>query len=455
MNKKQWKKIIDIYFFIILIIIFFIVGLTSLEIKNENIELITLISFIINIMFSLYQLVKDKFEYSLNGVLYIFVFVFFGIAASIQYIYGEFPQPLNNTHIENDYIFKVNIIIFVFMFFYATFYKINFLTIRNKTYKKEKKYIKNFNKVGKVSLLLILIGGIYVIKSVGFYNLFNRGDFFANVDITPIFNVVDKMVKTLSIFLLIIEIKKFLIDKKVINKLNLYLILLLNIIFNFPLAVPRFWLGSVMIGIFLSIKKRIQNKKLFYIIFFGGLFIIFPFLSQFRIADNEINLNINLLEGFKGGDYDSYKMFYYTVLYVEENGLVWGNQLLGALLFFIPRSIWIQKPTGSGPFIANNFEWNFTNVSNPYMAEGYLNFGIFGVIIFAFILAKILSKMDFYYWLKESDNNKIYYLDISYVFLIGLTFFMYRGDFLNTIAFMSGFLIPIFFIYVIDYFRRK
>jgi hypothetical protein len=65
----------------------------------------------------------------------------------------------------------------------------------------------------------------------------------------------------------------------------------------------------------------------------------------------------------------------------------------------VPRKIWENKPISSGEFIGNYLrdtygnKYSFTNLSNPYVSEGYLNFGILGVIMFAIFLAFFMSRM--------------------------------------------------------------
>ena len=76
---------------------------------------------------------------------------------------------------------------------------------------------------------------------------------------------------------------------------------------------------------------------------------------------------------------------------VSQMGSFKGKQLLGAMLFFIPRSIWPSKPIGSGATIAIYQRQSFKNISCPIIGEAIINFGIIGVIIFAVAIAKTSS----------------------------------------------------------------
>ena len=77
--------------------------------------------------------------------------------------------------------------------------------------------------------------------------------------------------------------------------------------------------------------------------------------------------------------------------------ITWGYQLLGALFFFVPRAIWATKPIGSGAMLASHQPRAFTNIAMPYWGEGYMNFGILGVVIFTIILAYSPNKRKYFF----------------------------------------------------------
>ena len=58
----------------------------------------------------------------------------------------------------------------------------------------------------------------------------------------------------------------------------------------------------------------------------------------------------------------------------EEQGFRYylaGGTLIGALLFFIPRSIWVNKPIGTGAtvFQATNQFYDFSNVAALFLQK--------------------------------------------------------------------------------------
>jgi hypothetical protein len=75
-----------------------------------------------------------------------------------------------------------------------------------------------------------------------------------------------------------------------------------------------------------------------------------------------------------------------------------GHQLLGSLLFFVPSSVWTGKPPATGIFLAkyliNHYSMWFTNLSAPLVAEGYLDFGWLGVLLYALGLAFLVDGLN-------------------------------------------------------------
>ena len=65
--------------------------------------------------------------------------------------------------------------------------------------------------------------------------------------------------------------------------------------------------------------------------------------------------------------------------------------MLGALLFFVPSSLWGSKPLATGIFLGNylttHYGMWFTNLSAPLVAESYLDFGFAGVVVYSVVLA--------------------------------------------------------------------
>lgn len=172
---------------------------------------------------------------------------------------------------------------------------------------------------------------------------------------------------------------------------------------------------------------------------------LFPFLSTLRTSTS-LQEAASYVSGFNflgtslaTGDFDAYSMVGYTASYVENGpGITYGRQLLGVLLFFVPRSMWPDKPIGSGATVAGEEELIFNNVSSSPIAEGLINFGWVGIVVFAIVLCWLFGVLDAAFW-KAKGGGEGTLTQVIYPFYIGFAFFLMRGDLLSSTAFIVGF----------------
>ena len=163
--------------------------------------------------------------------------------------------------------------------------------------------------------------------------------------------------------------------------------------------------------------------------------------------------NVNFVKAFQNifkdftlyyteGHFDAYSMLIQTLRYVKIHGIEWGRQLLGNVLFFIPRKFWENKPVGSGYTIMESLGRQFKNVSEPLLAEGYINFSIVGLLVFGFLLGMVSKMLDEFFWKNAgNENNDTYtYLDIIYPFGMMFLFFIMRGDMLSSISYFTAYI---------------
>jgi oligosaccharide repeat unit polymerase len=219
--------------------------------------------------------------------------------------------------------------------------------------------------------------------------------------------------------------------KSLVVQLILFLIVLFS---NAPTGMPRFQVAAfyipLLIVYFGFLKKNI-NYALFIIM---GVLFLFPLLNQFRYMSDSYDLELKLnTDMFAKEDFDSYQN---ALVVIKTNEITYGRQLLGAALFFVPRSLWKNKPVGSGNYLAekNNYEWS--NIGLSYFGEGFINLGYFGVVLFSLALSYVSAKLDCLYW--NFENNTSLFFDVFYLLMLGILFFLLRGDLLNTFAYAVG-----------------
>ena len=242
------------------------------------------------------------------------------------------------------------------------------------------------------------------------------------------------------------------VKKKIISVIALF-------IFCLPSSMPRNMVLIVYLPfILLFLEKFIKHFKVIkfkkfllnIIIVFVGPF-IFILLNHFRnlktLEHFTLSLETNIGNFLKKGHLDSFQSFQNSIDYVDIN---WGQQLLGSFLFFIPRSLWENKPTGSGGLIAESSGYEWFNVSANYFAEGYINFGIFGIFFFFLILIFLITIND---RVIKNNKNKIIY----FYFFPGLLVKLMIGDMLNAFSIIISFIALTFilnFISRIKWYKR-
>ena len=211
----------------------------------------------------------------------------------------------------------------------------------------------------------------------------------------------------------------------------------------FPTAVPRFSLAATYIPLMLITMKVFKKKDVFVLLLSFALLVVWPFLNQFRYFTTAESVSLKLdLELFEAGDMDTFS----SLLRVMKFDIVtYGNQLLGNIFFFVPRSIWQSKPDGSGSFLCDQCSLTFDNISCNYFAEGYINFGFIGILLFTFFMAFISAKLDGFYWREKNGGLS----DVFYCLCIGFIIFILRGDILSAISYFIGFSLSLFVVSIL------
>ena len=453
--KVSIRKIISVVIILVLIILIMPKGDMS-NFTFVEILLFSLIGFICikDISFELSQ-----HSYSLRMIHYIFILFFFVFSPIIQIYYSFRPWglQLDSQNVE---------IICGCILLWIVFYNLSYSFFKNKTFKK----INNFGIIAKISFIYLLaftilsfVCTIFIIRNVGLSQLFARSTsylVFSGSNSQTKTLLFDSVTKVTILFSTTISIINYYENK------NGLLFVLINsfmlIITCFPTGLTRNATGIIYLGLLLIInynflKNKTKSSFFYFFIFIIGFVLVFPAINVFRTKTfsdanffdkmNQLSSNISL--NYNSEDYDAFSMIIQTKKYVSNFGITYGKQLFGNLLFFIPRNFWPNKPVGSGSMIFDAYNYSFTNVSCPLIAEGYINFGGIGIIIYALVLGYITSRLDYYYWfIMRKTKNNYCYLTIIYPYLLPILFFMLRGDFLSTFSYSCSYIF-LFYIYLI------
>jgi hypothetical protein len=185
--------------------------------------------------------------------------------------------------------------------------------------------------------------------------------------------------------------------------------MLMAAIVNNPLVNPRYQLAGLA---FFAVDYMFYGRrtKLLAVLLIVGV-LLGPAFQAFRhgVSNDESSGDDRLFSAtLLSMDYDAFRMSCYTMLTVENTGISWGANVLGATLFFVPRSWWPEKPPPTSwvtyETATRSIEVGTNNLSTPLMAEGYYAFGWIGALVISLLYwwfisrITLLSRRDFYSW---------------------------------------------------------
>ncbi|WP_348689892.1 hypothetical protein, partial [Paramuribaculum intestinale] len=87
-------------------------------------------------------------------------------------------------------------------------------------------------------------------------------------------------------------------------------------------------------------RHLIYKPLLIKFIFIFGILFVFPFLNQGRTVTSISELEVSIIpdyEMFLTGHFDTFQN---GLRVIRDNYVTYGEQLLGVILFWFPRSIW-------------------------------------------------------------------------------------------------------------------
>jgi hypothetical protein len=425
------------FFWPILILLFYILQAYD-KMIGEEFD-INFYLFAIIIFYSTYKVFNDAYIYSLNMFFWIFNLIFLGYTASFQYLTGAFTW---GGTIQREVVFETNIYIIMALCLYDLVYTLYRprVTINNLFVINYPKF--NFKVIGlgifaAVWLYTFLTSGIHFTR----FDLANQSRTDVSQDQGLLIGIISRSLLAFYCILCV-----YLFRQKKISPLWGWLVLGLTVLICFPTTISRNYAGILYLGILLNYFRIFKWKKLIPVSFISIFIFFFPILSHARfdyftfdfVVKNYATLTAT---AYRSGDFDAYSMFCRSVDYVQHHDITWGRQLMGSLLFFVPRSMWPAKPFGSGYFIGESNGFGFLNVSCPFMAEGYINFGIAGTLVFILLLALLFKYFDTFYWTNISRGYLNNFWVILYPSLIGSFIFVLRGDLLSSMAYTVGLLV--------------
>jgi len=207
----------------------------------------------------------------------------------------------------------------------------------------------------------------------------------------------------------------------------------LNVIVNNPISQPRFWAGTVILGIGFS-TKLMRRPRVFR---WGAatvaiaLLLVFPYSDLFRYTKSgPLTVTSVSDQLVHKDDYDSYQQMQAGLDYVQHTGFH-PKAALGPVLFWVPRSHWAGKPEDSGVVFARYAGDTLLNRSSPLWIESYLWGGPAVVAVLFCLLGAFERRLDDIYQLAAGSGRML-----AHALVPTLAFFqliLLRGSLLQAI----------------------
>jgi len=221
------------------------------------------------------------------------------------------------------------------------------------------------------------------------------------------------------------------------------------LVINNPFAASRMFFTANVYGFAAPfLLRRFKTAWIIVITILAGLALL-PALSDTRdvlsieefTARGFLTLISPLQYLATNSDVDSLGMTALCQKWVDRFGHRWGMQILGALLFWVPRVLWPGKPIGTGAMVTEDLGFAFTNLAPPITAEALVDFGLVGVPFLGAIFGFVLSRLDAAYWAPGrqglATSHRI--IDAIYPFWLVCIVFLTRGDLFASLTFTVGF----------------
>ncbi|MDT0444223.1 hypothetical protein [Streptomyces johnsoniae] len=213
-------------------------------------------------------------------------------------------------------------------------------------------------------------------------------------------------------------------------------LLVINTIVNNPISNPRYWFLTVLFALLFTVFPR--SPVMYRAALALGVVIallVFPFTDRFRYDENghrPVETDA-LLEPLVVKDYDQVNMFANTLTFAADgNGHTYGQQVAGAALFFVPRSMWEGKPQDTGFLVGGWMGTNSANLSSPLWAELWLDFGPLGMTAGFLGVGYLAARTDRRYVVRTLDDpSPGNVLAVVVPVLAGYSFILLRGSLLQ------------------------
>jgi hypothetical protein len=176
--------------------------------------------------------------------------------------------------------------------------------------------------------------------------------------------------------------------------------------------------------------------------------IVFAVLLAAPVADVFRSITFSDLENASdlGGNYNleyvfsgHFDAFHNLAQVIELKYASEGWQVIGIMLFWVPRSIWPGKPIGTSFDFADFAGYEAHNISFTLPAEFYVDYGAYGIIVGMFVVGMIYRRLDMLLSKpRQPGTVGSYVYAIAHLELSVMGLYLIRGNVLSSFAYTVG-----------------
>jgi len=208
-----------------------------------------------------------------------------------------------------------------------------------------------------------------------------------------------------------------------------------------PLGIPRSLAGALYIPlVMMAFMPRYNSKYAQLVVIVLAILFLAPLADVFRFINsekNQVDLGSNFnLEYLFSGHFDA---FHNLAQVIETKYKSEGWQVVGILLFWVPRDLWEGKPNGTAVDFAAYAGFSADNVSFPLPAEFLVDYGVVGVAVGMLVTGFIYRRLDMFLSKPQRPGSLSSYLfELGHLEMSILGLYLLRGSVLVSFAFTSG-----------------
>ncbi|AVA35374.1 hypothetical protein ACUXAV_004102 [Cupriavidus metallidurans] len=388
--------------------------------------------------------VRERVPSLANSSVLLFETLFLVVAPSVQRAYYEWHM-VNTATLEESLAVSTNLLCTLFVMTYVAtrYYMQRRDQHRSRTRRpRPPTFVRTLRLNAPRTFVLLGVAAVAAMLSWQTIDLRAQSEV---IEATPQYLLVQKYLCFMPVpmLLMLVNVKGRKLLRQPFWLLVTLFVLACVLITQNPLIEKRNAIGPIYLSLLLMLMpwfSRTPRRLVSTLVLLTGVF--FPLLSIFTHTDLSAWQPSEILDPwlyfshFLDLHYDAWANIATVIEMVNRDGLSYGHQLAGSLLFFVPHTLWETKPLATGieigQFLMAYYKLDFDNLSAPLIAEAYIDFFAFGVIAYAIALAFIVRLLD-----KLCRSGGIMALPAGIYFSIFLIFAL-RGALMIAMAYGSG-----------------